>query len=444
VNLSALRLISGAGQTDTILAVLPQTLVVEVHDSAGALAVGDSVRFRPVSSASVSRIAPMSFGAVASVAADGQGRAQCVVKLGSYAGTALVEAAAPALGVVDTFAFTVTHGAPARLTISPRDTGLAPGGSFTLKVLEITDQASNPITGLVPTFSATDASVTSSGEVTVPNTSPLQAKVVASYQQASDTALVSVYPRIPMVVARYGGGSSVVLINSDGTGSVDVAATPDASIAPSSVAATPNVVYYRGDPSANSKVWVAQPNATPHVLLPGETRPEAWPRLSPDGTWVYFVRDAASLWRAKLDGTGLDSLTAFTSSRTYQAPTVSPDGRFVAIEDGNALQIVDVTAKSSSTLPITCPYPSYSPDGAYFACTTLAEVSVVRTDGTDRRIVHPTGGLDPYSSIDWTADGKWLLVMFADRYAALIEVSTDTVIPLRALPAGAFQPMFVR
>src|SRR6188474_2863454 len=35
-NLAAVRIISGAGQTDTILTVLPQPLVVEVHDSTGA------------------------------------------------------------------------------------------------------------------------------------------------------------------------------------------------------------------------------------------------------------------------------------------------------------------------------------------------------------------------------------------------------------------------
>jgi len=110
------------------------------------------------------------------------------------------------------------------------------------------------------------------------------------------------------------GGSTP--INTDGTGSTDVAITSNESLAPSAVAATPSVVYYRGDPSANSKVWVAQPNSTPQPLLPGETRPEAWPRLSPDGTWVYFMRDMKTLSRANLDGTGVVDLVTGSAGLT--------------------------------------------------------------------------------------------------------------------------------
>ena len=446
-DLSALRVISGAGQTDTILAVLPQALVVEIRDSASALTAGRTVRFTAVSSVAVSPLGAQSFTGLATDVSDGQGQAQALVRLGLAAGEARVEVAVPAFGLVDTVSFTVNRGAPARFTISPLDTAIAPGGSYTLQVERITDQGNNPIPGAVATFSATGASVTSSGEVTVPNTSPLRAKITVSCQQASDSAKVSVYPRIPMVIAREDRtGSTVVLINSDGTGSSDVAATPDVSISPSSVAATPSVVYYRGDPASNSKVWVAEPNAAPRALLPGETRTEAWPRLSPDGTWVYFARDMASLWRVKLDGTGLDSLTSFTMSRFYQAPAISPDGRTVAIEDGNGLQIVDVATKARSTVSVPCASPSYSPDGAYFACAASNDVSIVRTDGTGRRVLATFPryeGPDGFSGLDWTPDGKWLLVMIEYEDAVLVEVSTGTVLPLRDLANSYFQPQFV-
>jgi hypothetical protein len=454
VNLSAVRVLAGAGQTDTILTVLPQALLVEIHDSTGALAAGRTVRFTPVFNVRVSPLGQQSFGDLATSVTDAQGLAKSLVKLGLTAGAARLAVAVPALGAVDTVSFTVTRGAPAKFTISPRDTAIPPGGSYTLKVLAISDQGNNPIPGLVPTFSATGVSVASSGQVTVPSTTPLRAKIVVSYQQASDSAKVSVYPRIPMVIARHdmasastGPGSTVVLINSDGTGSTDLARTTDVSLSPSSVAATSSVVYYRGDPSSNSKVWVVQPTAAPRVLLPGQTRPESWPRLSPDGTWVYFVRDMKSLWRVKLDGTGLDSLTSFTVSNLYEAPAISPDGRSVAIEDGNGLQIVDVATKAKSTLPVTCAHPAYSPDGAYFACTTSNNVSIVRTDGTGRRVVATFPayqGPDGFSGVDWTPDGKWLLVMIEYDDAVLVDVSTGTVLPLRALPNVYFQPLFVR
>jgi len=455
VNLAALRIVSGTGQTDTISAILPQPVVVEVHDSTGALAAGRRVRFTGINNVNFAPFGQQNFGNPADVLTDAQGTAQMGVRLGGGAGSAYFLVSVVGLGVPDVpLTFTVTRGGPARVVISPRDTAVPPGGSYTLRVA-ITDRGGDTIPDLVPTFSATGVSVTSSGQVTVPNTTPLREKIVVSYQQASDSAKVSVYPRIPMVYSRShvvgdpkGPGDDVAFINTDGTGVSDVAITTDASLAPTSVAATSSVVYYRGDPTTNSKLWIVQPGGTPQLLLSGSTRADAWPRLSPDGAWVYFVRDSSSLWRVKLDGTGLDSLTSLSTRRTYQAPTISPDGRSVAIEDGGGLQIIDVTTKAKRTLAVPCAYPSYSPDGAWFACTTLADVSVMRTDGTGRRVLATFPayeGLDGYSSLDWTPDGKWLLVMVEYAYAALIEVSSGKLMPLRAalLPID-FQPAFVR
>jgi hypothetical protein len=317
LDLSALRIISGDQQTDTISAVLPQVLVVEVHDSTGGLAAGRPVRFTAFGNLDVAPLGLQNWNFSNTIPTDATGRARIQVKLGATAGTANLAIAVASLGLSSTASYTLLRGAPAKFEFSPRDTAVSPGGSYTLNVMQITDRGGTPLPGLVPTFSASGAVVTSSGQVTVPNTAPQRAKIVVSYQQASDTAKVSVYPRLPMIFARHdmvrsdgsGPGSTVVLINSDGTGSTDVARTSDESLSPSSVTSTSSVVYYRGDPSSNSKVWVVQPNGAPRLLLPGETRREAWPRLSPDGMWVYFVRDEKSLWRVKLDGTGLDSLT---------------------------------------------------------------------------------------------------------------------------------------
>jgi hypothetical protein len=453
VDRTTLGIISGAGQTDTIHAVLPQPLVVEIRDSIGAPVSSRTVIFTTIG-VSVGPVGQQIFGISMSTVTDSTGRAQCRVKLG---GTAGLEALTVGIGgsvVTGTVFFTATHGAPALFTLSPRDTAVPPGGSYTLKVVEITDRGGNPLLGLVPTFSATGASVSADGLVTVPNTSPLRAKVVVSYQNASDTAKVSVYPRIPMVIARQDmgdasgnlPGSSVVRINSDGTGSTLLTRTTDVSISPSSVAATPSVVYYRGDPSVNSKLWVVQPNGAPRLLLPGQSRTEAWPRLSFDGNWVYFARDMKSLWRVRIDGTGLDSLTSFATNRSYQAPAISPDGRSVAIEDSSGLQIVDVTTKAKRTLPITCTSPSYSPDGTSIACASPVDVFVMRTDGSGRRVVATFGefgGQDGYSGTDWSPDGKWLLVTLPS-YPELVEVATGTEIPLQALSNRAFQTLFVR
>lgn len=430
-----IQVIAGADQADTIDAVLPQALVVEIHDSTGKILPGLTVRFYGgIEGTLFSHLNSQSFDTFVLEDADAQGRAKVLVKLGAVAGITKIRVDVPQLRVSDTITFSVKPGAPARFSISPRDTSIKPGTSYTLKA-QTTDRYLNPIASAVPTLSATGVAVTPAGLVTGGNTMA-RARIAVSYQGLSDSASVSVVQRLPMVAFMVG----VTLVNTDGSGQTSLATTTDLSLGPSSVAATPNVVYYQGNPGYNAKIWVVQPKGTPRLLLPGETRPESWPRLSPDGTWVYFVRDLTSLWRARLDGTGLDSLTSFTRTRIYFAPTISPDGGSVAIEDGTGLQILDLTTRTKRTLSVTCPAPQYSPDGAYFACMNADGLSIVRTDGTGRRIVAPFGEPDR-SGVDWTPDGKWLLVSTSP--AMLFEVSTGAVLTLTALgPIG--QASFVR
>jgi hypothetical protein len=445
------RVVAGGGQTDTILAPLRQALVVEIRDSTGAVARGASVTFSPVvdrNGAPGVLVSPpdrKEFSIGAGAVADARGQVTLLVKLGTVAGTARLEVTAPALGAIDTVTFTVKPGAPAKFSISPRDTSVAPGTGYALRAA-VADQFSNPIAGPVPTFTASGVSVTSTGQITAPS-SMGRGRILLSYQRLSDSAFVSVVPRLPMVINRSSGaGGAVVLINSDGSGSSTLAANTDNSLSPSSVAATRSVVFYRGDPGSNGRVWVVQPNENPRLLVPGETRAEAWPRLSSDGAWVYFVRGSRSLWRVRLDGTGLDSLTDFVPPRVYSAPTISPDGRSVAIEDASGLKVVDVAARVSSTLPVACAFPAYSPDGAFFSCETPSDISVVKTDGTGQRVVVSFavfGSPDELSGLDWTPDGKWILSMLRGKLT-LVELSSGAVLPLTGLGPDALQGSFVK
>jgi len=450
--------ITGGGQTDTVGVIFAQPLALELRDSTGKVIAGATVTFTSIDgpdSLLVSPVSPQNFWGVATDVTDAQGRVRVLVKTGTKAGTARVVIAVPALGFADTVAFTVKAGATAKFTISPRDTSIALGTSFTLKA-QPTDRYGNPITSAVPTFSATGVTVSSAGLVTGASATA-QARVVVSSQGASDSTTVSVVPKFPMVINR---NNSVVLINSDGTGATTLATSTDiiGSLTPSSVPTTTSVVYTDNQACCYGKVWVVQPNGTPQKLLPAPgARPEGWARLSPDGTWVYFERDWKSLWRAHLDGTGLDSLTSFSPARYYSAPTISPGGGSVAIEDGtNTLKIFDVATRASSTVSVACGSPRYSPDGAYFACLRQFEISIVRTDGTGQRIVADMSSanwrlfdqnVDDRSGVDWSPDGKWLLVTTVYEGAVLIEVSSGALLPLRGVGADisqAFQASFVR
>jgi hypothetical protein len=448
-----IRVIAGAGQTDTIGTVLPKALVVEIHDANGKILPGATVRFTSVDGPGLLRVSPIdaqAFAGFASDVADAQGRAKTLVKLGIGAGTVKLEVAVPELGATDTISYAVKPGALAQLTLSPRDTTIQPGTSYTLKA-QATDRASNPISSGVPTYSTMSVSVSgvtiSSAGLVTAGSSAARARIDVSYQTISSYGAVSVIPRLPMVINR---NQSVVLINSDGTEATTVATSSDRSLSPSSVAATPSVVYHQGDPASGGKIWVVQPNGSPRLLLAGVTRPEGWPRLSPDGAWVYFVRDMKSLWRVHLDGAGLDSLTSFTMARTYAAPTISPDGRSVAIEDGTGVQIVDVATKATRMMSVACGFPKYSPDGAFFACSSASTISIVRIDGTDQRPVADLstyGNPDDLTGADWTPDGTWLLVTIPYQGALIVEVLSGTVLRFSGLGndwTEVWQASFVR
>ena len=54
-------------------------------------------------------------------------------------------------------------------------------------------------------------------------------------------------------------------------------------------------------------------------------------------------------------------------------------------------------------------------------------------------------GPDMYSGVDWSPDGKWLVMMPRTTWPALlVELSTGATIPLSGLGGQYAQPSFVR
>jgi hypothetical protein len=445
-----IRIVAGGEQTDTVMAILSQPLTVEIRDSTSRIAPGRLVWFRQIippgeTLPAALAVAPVggdidSFNVLANDVTDAQGRARTQVRFLNRAGTALLEVSLYDVGMADTIAYTIEPGRPVRLEAWPRDTTIVVGDSYPVQST-LTDQFYNPVPGATPTYTATGVSVSSAGQVSATDAIS-HALIYVTSGQYSDSVTVSFAPRLRLVYNRAG---SVVLVNTDGTGSTTLATTTNLYIGPSSVAATPSVVYYEGDPSTDGKIWVVEPNGTPRLLLNGTTRPEGWPKLSLDGEWVYFVRDGTTLWRARLDGSALDSITSFAPPQVYRAPTISPDGGSVAIEDIGGLKIVDLATRAETTLPVSCPLPRYSPDGSYFACAAPGEISVVRSDGTGQRVVTTFSDgrtADPLSGLDWTPDGRWIL---ASVYGpTLVAVSTGSAILLTAVNGNVFEPSFVR
>ena len=441
VDRTLLRVVSGADQTDTALAVL-QPLVVEVRDSTGRLAPGQAVRFKPIALTPnsreafvyVSAVDSMNFGFELWSQTDARGRVKMFVQLGFIAGTAPLQLSVPSLGVADTIEFTVRAGEPAYLTVTPADTMVSANATYTIRST-VTDKSGNLILGAAPTFSATGVSVSSSGQVTT-GSSFGRGTTVARYGTMTETSAAWVQERLTVVGNQNG---QLVSLNTDGTSRVVLDVTSDFSLSPHAVKTSTSIVYFRGDSYFNSKVWVVQPGGTPRQLLPGAPGFEAWPRLSPDGVWVYFVRNNNTLWRAHLDGSSLDSLGKVnTSSVIYRAPTISPDGGTVAVQEGVGVKFINVATKASTIMTKECRHPRYSPDGKSFVCWNSSGVVVMNTDGTGTRTVAPpfSGGPgEANSAPDWTPDGKWIVTGVS---AAVVNVATGASVPVSLPPQASF------
>ena len=126
------------------------------------------------------------------------------------------------------------------------------------------------------------------------------------------------------------------------------------------------------------------------------------------------------------------------------APTVSPDGNTLAVDDDAGLKLMDVNTKASRTLPVVCGAPRYSPDGKRLACIKNGLVTVVNADGTNLRPIVPNTSLPSVNDlygVDWSPDGQFLVV--GASVPTLVSVADGSTIPLTALSAYT-QVSFVR
>ena len=465
------KVIAGGGTTDTVDARPVQALTVEIRDSTLRIATGRAVRFEalpsdapgspyyaPSPSLLVSPLDGSSFTLLATDVTDSFGRAKALVAFGTVAGTARVRVVVPELGTADTVSYTVKPGAPVRIIIGVRDTTVQPGASYALRS-SLADRHSNPTPGETPTYAASAGitSVSSTGQVTA-GSAIARSRILLTWRTLTDSAHVSVMPRLPLV-ANHGlpGGRAVALVNTDGSGVSDLVTTFNSSLAPHSVPATTSIVYYRADPEYNATVWIIAPGTPARALVSPANgfSSAAWPAWSPDGAWVYFTgvrsnTSARSLWRIRPDGSGLDSLGVYDRTSRWERVTISPDGATAAVAGDGGVKLVNVATKSFRVLPGGCETPRYSPDGRQFACLVNEQLAVMNVDGTGVRMIPSTDPFtafnryEEYAGVDWSPDGNWLIAQNSARGVQLVKVSDGSVIPLQALTGSFIQAAFVR
>jgi hypothetical protein len=462
---ASLTIVAGGSATDTVLTELPQALVVEVHNDQGEIEPGIVVRFEvlpdPASQLPTWQQAPLfvgsidspSYGDFAIDSTDANGRARVLIKLGRLAGSERVAISVPEFGLADTCTYEVLPGQAAGVNVSPADTVLLPGAHVQLRAHAV-DAFGNDRSDTPPHYEAGRSNITVNQSGAVEATAAGRAFVIVSAGNAADTAWMSVVPAGAFVAYTNGlpgGALGVVTMNNDGSGYKLIAGLSIANFGDGAGPAfSPDhekVVFFNDQGvGEGTRLYVAD------VASGGLTRAtakednpivhEEWGRYSTDGQWIYFSGARSgkgfSLWRVKPDGSSLGELgggvgTGGNSIEWRGDP--SPDGTKIAfVGDGVTIQVMDIaTGTIDPNIHVPGQTPRWSPDGTHIAYVRGGYVDgnaiyVMNADGTGSRLVsRPDRSY--WEELDWTADGKWLLIRGAQELE-FVSVDDGESLPL--------------
>ena len=199
----------------------------------------------------------------------------------------------------------------------------------------------------------------------------------------------------------------------------------------------------------NTQVMVADGNGRNARPLLQQSGFDYNASLSADGKWVVFTSergDSADIFRARIDGTGLEQLTDDRAYDDYAA--LSPDGSQLAFVStrgtGNAnIWVLDLATRKLTNLTAGSPgdyRPSWSPDGRQIAFSSIRDatpmqrvtdpaldarvmsidVYVMQSDGSGvRRLTREGGVMMP----SWSPDGRSILCMQSARPTGPVPVA---------------------
>lgn len=461
-----LHVVSGAGVTDSVDAVLPAELVVELRDADAKPRVGVPVVFSTPSDdwqwpLMVAHSGTEDFAGIAVDTTDATGRASARVRFGRRAATFEVSVGVAGDASLRTSAsYMVAPGAAVQLRATPRDTTVYAGRTYSLGAV-VTDRHGNARADAVRYAALTPATARVSETGTVEALAVGRAGIQLSSGTLGSMAWVSVPPQGVFTAMRVAGSGSefrvrVVSLNLDGTGeTIEVSTTlwADAGFAWSPDGGTLAVALGTHDANLYRKTA----GGIALLLQSGsELWSKAFPRYSHDGAWVYFNGrmggTTSEIWRARADGTGAQRVGPRAGPYDDDVgPDPSPDGTRVAYSTDRVnatmpvIRILTLATGAVSEIDAPGVTPRWTPDGTRLAYVTTGpnwgyldnsramggagSLALMDPSGGSRTVIN-TGSKRWSAHFDFSPDGKYILALSNAGLIELVEVATGATIPL--------------
>ncbi len=441
--------VSGGTATDSVGTQLALPLIVEIHDSVGAVApIATLVRFaamydRSSPDAYLTAIEGTDVRLSVSGKTDGSGRTGAYIHFGSVAGVARIVVDVPTLALRDTVRYTVLPGNAQRITFVPGDTGVLVGNpvAYQAKVLDAYGNARSDAVSW--SVHGRGSSITPEGVLTMSEIG--RATVLATANGHTDSSGIAAVPAAT-IAAIDAENDEIVSVNLDGTHRVVRARENSGGIGarPRWMPGSDNIIYSTLIGSTLSlrvvdslRVETAFLRAPPPSV---ELSADAAPAMF--GAWMYFtvwdsrcVPQDYCLARSRMDGTNVELLgDAYSLVTASIRPSPSPDGSdvaFVTTETGySTFRLMHPATRTFSTWSIRGASPQWSPNGNTIAYIDQnGALSVVKTDGTGSRVLVPEAAGPWQGPFTWSPDSEWLLLR-VDGGMGLVRASTGEKIVL--------------